>query len=129
MTKRHLIVIHSEHVAAFEVGSKRTAILKAGNVIVERGDLVSIRKRVKGERKASHIVLGLGKVEFVDNLMIDKRPDRVVMCVNGVEISTKEREAIARREGFRSALLLCDWAFKKHGLPFYGRLIEWNRLP
>lgn len=50
-----------------------------------------------------------------------------VFTVDGKQCSAIEREYWAKLDGFKSFTEMLEWFKETHGLPFTGRMIQWNR--
>ena len=50
---------------------------------------------------------------------------RLNVCVNGKSLAPEQIQALAHKDGFRTATEFLDFFERQYGLPFSGEIIEW----
>ena len=120
-----VIMFQDRFVSKIKDGTKIHTIRKSDRVT---GMSYSLRRwtgkpyRSKQERILEVVCAGTCLVSIGHGENQDK------INLEGVEMSTIQREVIARDDGFQSAEEMLKWFQDNHGLPFEGWLIEWKAL-
>lgn len=108
-------------------GSKPHTIRKTARC--KPGDVLSLRRwtgkpyRSKQETIRTETCLSVLPVH-----MAIERGFGFSVCVNGRGINARERDELARADGFANARAMERWFIDAHGLPFDGFLIRWLPL-
>lgn len=67
-----------------------------------------------------------GKITAVDRITIELQAKRLCVFVENRKLKREDVEALARADGFESALHFGEFFGRKYGLPFHGLLIKWE---
>ncbi|MDD4888670.1 MAG: hypothetical protein PHU85_01975 [Phycisphaerae bacterium] len=69
--------------------------------------------------------LGVGRCTGVEDILIGGGPYYGEILMHGRWLTSEERGALARKDGFACATEMIAWFKATHGLPFHGHVIRW----
>ena len=127
-----VVMFQKQFVTAVANGSKPHTIrpIRKGRSLdshanqIKAGDTLSLRHWAGKAYRSKHVLIKnvvctrASDIEITENKIVAR----------GIKLGPVERETLAVADGFKNYDAMMQWFKSTHGLPFTGRLIEWESV-
>jgi hypothetical protein len=122
------LMFQDRFVPLIRAGRKCHTIRRERKRPLRLGNRLSLRRWKGKPYRSKQETIGEAVVTEVASIAIDWPSAHPEIEVDGVRLSERERERLARLDGFESAAVMGRWHRAVNGLPFVGVLIRWQVL-